>query len=199
MQPFELVITIIIAEVACIPMNEPGVPIYHGIIPIVTLVAMHFVISLLSRKSRRMRKLFSGRPIIVVDKDGINYKNLKLLNMDVNDIIETARSNGYPDLQSLNYMIFETNGAVSIIPTADADDNQEGYLPIPLIIDGKHIDNNLTLTKITRPQLTKKLSQLGLRNIKDVLLLDIRQDGSIYVQPKRSKYLTGKLSVAGGW
>ena len=77
MQPFELVITLIIAEVACIPMNDPYIPIYYGLIPIFTLATLHILLSLLSRKSIKARKVLSGSSVIVIDKSGINYANMK--------------------------------------------------------------------------------------------------------------------------
>ena len=198
MQPFELVITIIIAEVACIPMNDPGIPIYYGIIPIVTLVVLHFTISTLSRKSLRMRKFFSGSSMIVLDKNGINYKNLKTLNMDVSDLIEAVRSNDYADLRQLQYVILETNGTVSIIPKKDAEDTVTDFLPIPLVLDGKYIAQNMEIAGVTKPMLTKKFNQLGLADLKKILLCDVRQDGSMYVQPKGKPYITTKMSIEGG-
>jgi len=198
MQPFELVITIIIAEVACIPMNDPGIPIYFGLIPIITLVVLHFIISFLSRKSHKMRKFFSGSSMIVLDKDGINYKNLKALNMTVADLIEAVRSKDYADFNQLQYVIFETNGSVSIIPKKDAEENATDFLPIPLILDGKYIDENIAKAEVTKPQLTKKFNQMGLHRLKDVLLCDIRQDGSMYVQPKNKRYIQTKLAISGG-
>jgi len=145
-----------------------------------------------------MRKFFSGNSMIVVDKDGVNYKNLKALNMDVSDLIEAVRSNDYADLRQIQYVILETNGAVSIIPKEDAEDNVTDYLPIPLVLDGKYINQNMDIAGVTKPMLTKKFNQMGLHNIKDILLCDIRQDGSMYIQPKRKKYITTKMSIEGG-
>jgi len=198
MQPFELVITIIIAEVACIPMNDPGIPIYFGIIPIITLVVLHFCISFLSRKSHKLRKFFSGSSMIVLDKDGINYKNLKALNMDVTDLIEAVRSKDYSDLGQLQYVILETNGSVSVIPKKDSEENMTDFLPIPLILDGKYMEENIAKAEVTKPMLTKKFNQIGIRNLKDILLCDIRQDGSIYIQPKNKRYIQTKLAISGG-
>ena len=81
MQPFELVITLIVAEVACIPMNDPYIPLYYGIIPIVTLATLHIVLSFVMRKSIKARKFLSGSSVIVIDKTGIRYDNLKKMNM----------------------------------------------------------------------------------------------------------------------
>ena len=99
MQPFELVITLIIAEVACIPMNDPYIPIYYGLIPIFTLATLHILLSLLSRKSIKARKVLSGSSVIVIDKSGINYANMKKMNMNVDDLIEAVRTAGYVDFR----------------------------------------------------------------------------------------------------
>ena len=115
MQPFELVITLIIAEVACIPMNDPYIPFYAGIVPIVTLAFLQIIISTIARKSLVARRLISGSSVIVIDKEGINYGNLKKLNINVNDLIEAARSGGYMDLMDIAYAIFETNGNLCVI------------------------------------------------------------------------------------
>ena len=198
MQPFELVITILIADVATIPINDPGVPIYFGLIPIVTLVLMHFAVSFLSRKSLKLRRFFSGSSVIVLDKNGINYRKLKSLNMGVQDLIEAVRSKDYHDLSQLEYVILETNGAVSVVAKATEDADDRVVLPLSLVIDGKAIDKNLDAAKITKAAICKKLSQLRL-NIKHVLLADIRQDGSMYIQPKAGKYIEAKMAVGGEW
>jgi len=77
MQPFELVITLIIADLATIPMAETALPLIQGVIPLITLVCIHYLICLLSRKSVNFRRLFSGKPVILLDPQGINYENMK--------------------------------------------------------------------------------------------------------------------------
>ena len=91
MQPFEFVITLIIADLACIPMAELSVPLVHGIVPILTLLIVHFLICFLSRKFQFARYLLTGRPAIVISPKGINYKELKELNMTLDDLIELMR------------------------------------------------------------------------------------------------------------
>ena len=114
MQPFELVITLIIAEIACIPMSNVAIPLSHGIIPILTLVVLHFLLSFLARKSLRLRRVISGNPIVVIDTNGINYQNLKKMNMNINDLIEALRSGGDFNLEEIRYAIFETNGKLCV-------------------------------------------------------------------------------------
>ena len=196
MQPFELVITLIIAEVACIPMNDPYIPFYAGIVPIVTLAFLQIIISTIARKSLVARRLISGSSVIVIDKEGINYGNLKKLNINVNDLIEAARSGGYMDLMDIAYAIFETNGNLCVIEKPK-DPSAPPLLPLPLVIDGKFEDKNLRLACVTQQQLIALVKKKGLRSMKEVLYMDVRQDGTVYIAPKTSKYIVSNVKVKG--
>lgn len=199
MQPFELVITFIIAEVACIPMNDPYIPFYYGIIPILTLGLLHIVMSFLARKSLFFRRLLSGRSLIVVDPDGIVYDNLKKMNLNVNDLIEAVRSAGYMDISEIEYAIFETNGKLCVVEKAcDPTQPKPAYLPLPLVIDGKFEAQNLELSGTDKQQLLEVAQKNRVSGIRDVLYADVRQDGTVYISPKYGKCFTEKLAISGG-
>lgn len=199
MQPFELVITLIIAEVACIPMNDPYIPFYCGIVPIITLAALHLLMSFISRKSIKARRVISGRSIIAIDKNGINYENLQKMNLNVNDLIEAVRSSGYIDFNEIEYAIFETNGKICIVEKAtDPTKPKPALLPVSLYIDGYWEKENLSLAQITEDRVTDIFAQNGYKNQKEILYADIRQDGTVYVSPKRGACFTGKIELAGG-
>lgn len=199
MQPLELVITLIIAEVACIPMNDPYIPFYNGVIPIVTLAFLHIVFSYISRKSMTVRRLLSGRSIIAIDKNGINYENLQKMNVNINDLIEAVRSSGYSDLKDIEYAIFETNGKLCVIEKpSDPNKPTPALLPIALLIDGKWVEENLQLSGLTKPQITKALNKNSVHAVKDVLYADVRQDGTLYVSPKKAACFTENVPLRGG-
>lgn len=200
MQPIELVITFIIAEVACVPMSDHGIPILYGIIPITTLYLLHFFLSFLSRKSLKFRALIDGHSILVIDKGNIDYKALKMLNMNINDLLETTRSQGYFDLTTIEYAVFETNGTLCIIPKAEhapvtAGDmkikTQQTTIPISLIIDGKAI--NLDLFAITKKKLESLLQKKGAGRIKDIALATVNEAGEVFIQPKQGKHITTNI------
>ena len=107
MQPFELVATLIIADLACVPMSDVSIPIFYGVVPLLSLVVLHHIFTLINRKSVFFRKLFNGKPIIVIDKNSIDYKALKLLNMTLNDLTEGLRANGCFDISDVEYAIVE--------------------------------------------------------------------------------------------
>lgn len=199
MQPFELVITLIIAEVACIPMNDPYIPFYYGLVPIVTLAFLQILLSTLARKSFFARKLISGKSIIAIDKDGINFENLKKMNININDLIEAARSGGYMDFNDIAYAIFETNGKLCVIEKeCDPTTPKPALFPLPLVIDGGVNEENLKLCGLKKNELISLLKRNSIKDIKSVLYLDVRQNGLVYVAPKKGKYFTEKVKVEGG-
>ena len=96
LQPFEFVITLAVAELACTPMQDNSIPLVYGLIPVLTVFVLHYFMTLLSTKSVRFRKVLNGKPMIVVDRDGINSENLKKLNMNVNDLLESTECLNFP-------------------------------------------------------------------------------------------------------
>ena len=199
MQPFELVITLIIAEVACIPMNDPYIPFYAGVVPIVTLGFLQILISTIARKSLAARKIISGSSVIVIDKDGINYENLKMLNMNINDLIEASRGAGYPDFSEIAYAIFETNGNLCVIEKpSDPTLIEPPVLPVSLVTDGKWSEENLELCRADKDEIVAELEKNGVDDVGRILYLDVRQNGVCYVAPKDGKSFDMKATVDGG-
>jgi len=200
MQPFELVIMLIIADVACIPLSDQSIPFYGGIVPIIVLTFLHIMISLISRKSLFVRRMVSGRPVIAIDKDGINFTNLKRMNINMHDLIEALRSSGYPDFNTIEYAIFETNGKICVIEKeTDPTQSVPALLPLTLAVDGKWNPEGFKKARIKIPQADAFLKKNKIKEVKDILYMDIRQDGVVYVSPKTAPYFTGKLSPKGQW
>lgn len=199
MQPFEFVITLILAEVACLPMNDPYIPLHFGVIPIITLAFLDIVITFIGRKNYGFRQLIDGKSVIVIDKRGIVYENLKKMNMNVDDVLMSARSGGYPDISSIEYAIVEPNGKFSVIEKAsDPTKPTPAYYPLPVIIDGKKLTDNIELCGISEGQINKVLLGGGLKKPREVLYMDVRQDGTVYVSPKYKVCYTDKVRISGG-
>ena len=196
MQPFEFVITLIMADLACIPMAEIAVPLIHGVVPILSLLVLHFFICFLSRKSMFIRYLISGRSAIIMSPSGINYKELKKLNMNLDDLIEAARGCEVFNLEDIAYAIIETNGKICIIKKssiepATRDDMkiqaEPSSLPVNIIMDGKLMKENVSLTGIDNNFIQMVLSKAKLNKIKDVLIFTLDNQGNCYVQGKNTK------------
>lgn len=197
MQPYELVITLIIADLATVPMSDANIPLINGILPLAVLVILHYSITMLARKSILFRKIVSGQPVIVISPDGINYEALKKLNMNLHDLQESLRQCNYFYFDQIQYAIIETNGKISVVPksqyapaTAQDVDAQieKAELPILIVTDGKVMKDNLKLVNMEIEQLNNLLSKVNIKNIKDMVVMSLDSSGKMYYQLKNQKY-----------
>ena len=152
LQPFELAIAIMIADLAAVPMAETGIPISNGIIPILGLLVMHLIISFLNLKSMKIREILCGKPAILIYRGKIDEKVLKKERFTLNELQERLRSSNVVNLGDVEYAILETSGQVTVIQKPDKrtttpkDFNiipeYEG-IPYDLVVDGKVMYKNL--------------------------------------------------------
>lgn len=208
MQPFEFVVTLIIADLACIPMAELSVPLVHGIVPIVTLLIVHFLICFFSRKFQFARYLLTGKPAIVISPKGINYKELKELNMTLDDLIELVRGCDVFKIEEIAYAIIETNGNLCIIkksmcePVTREDMKikvSQSALPINIIMDGKLMKENVKMAGINDIFIQKCLNKASIKNTKDVLLMTLDNNGEVFIQAKNAdNYFSFQMNFDGG-
>ena len=191
MQPFELVLTLIIADLATIPMAEVSVPVLHGIIPVFTLVLLHFALTFLSRISPKFGQIISGKPVIVINPEGIDYKSLKALNLTVDDLFEAMRGQGYFSLDQVQYAIMETNGKVSVLPKAEVspvtngDMNlsvEETAIPVNIISEGKILKDNLEVAKVDEKFIKDFISEKLKCKLKNVLVMTMDKNGKVIAQ-----------------
>ena len=194
MQPYEVVITLIIADLATLPMSDTNIPLLHGILPLAILVLLHFLITLLTRKSAKFRKIISGQPVVVVGPKGIEYQALKNLNITIDDILEMSRQNGYYSFDQILYAIIENNGKMSIIPTpkntpATSEDvginKTSAKIPSILVSDGKMMKSQMDEQNIDINKLNKLLNHLKIRSVSDLIILSLDSDGKLYYQTKK--------------
>ena len=152
MEPAEFVVTMLVANLAAIPMQDGGIPLYSGLIPIVTVLGVELVLSALSMKSVRLRKLLCGKPVILVENGNILQKNLRKTRITLDELTGHLREKDVLDLQSVQYAILETNGNLSVFPypkEKPASAKEAGvqvkrqYLPVTIISDGEIIPENL--------------------------------------------------------
>ncbi len=208
MQPFEFVITLIVADLACIPMSELSVPLVHGIVPMLALLVLHFFICFLSRKSMKIRYLISGKPAIIVTPSGIDYQELKKLNMTLDDLIESMRGCNIFAVDEIAYAIIETNGKMCIIPKAMSmpvtrEDMKiqdvQSTLPINIIMDGKLMNDNVKIAGIDDAFIFDCIKKANAKTIKEILLLSLDNEGKIFIQTKNAKkYMTFNVQYNGG-
>ena len=187
MQPYELVITLIISELACIPMADNTIPLLYGVIAILTVYFLHQVVCLVDLNLRGVKTVLSGTPSIVLNKNGIDSTQLKKNNLDVSDLIESLRVKGYFSLDAVDYALYEAEGMFSALPKKNYEKLQSS-LPILLIDEGKFDEKNVQLTKRDKGYYLDILKGQGCVDEKKVLVMTVDGKGKIYLQIEGEKY-----------
>lgn len=152
MEPAEFVVTMLVANLAAIPMQDGAIPLFSGLIPILTVLGVELVLSALSLSSLRVRKLLCGKPVILIENGKILQKNLRKTRITIDELTGHLREKDILDLQAVQFAILETNGNLSVFPypgekpaaakTAGISVPKQ-YLPITLICDGHLMTENL--------------------------------------------------------
>lgn len=192
LQPFELAISIMIADLASIPMTETGIPISNGIIPILGLLVMHLIISIINIKSIKARKVICGKPRILIYRGKIDEKALRKERFTINELEERLRGNNVVNIGDVEYAILETSGQVTVIQkpnkrTVTPEDlnimpEYEG-IPYDLVVDGKVMHDNLQAIGKNYAWLKKEVNKFKM-NPEEALIVTIDGKGQIFCQAK---------------
>lgn len=194
LQPFELAISIMIADLASIPMTEIGIPITNGIIPILGLLIMHLIISIINMKSIKAREIICGKPRILIYRGKIDEKALIKERFTINELEERLRGNNIMNLGDIEYAILETSGQVTVIPKPEkrnviAEDlnitpEYEG-IPYDLVVDGKVMNKNLKKIGKDYNWLKKEVRKFNM-NPEEALIVTYDGKGQIFCQKKEN-------------
>lgn len=176
----ELVSTLLISEIASIPIDDPDIPLTNAIIPILFILSIEIIISTVKNKSEKLKALVEGKPEYIIYKGKLLQSVLKDNRISVNELLSEMRSQGIGDINDIYYATVEQNGALSILKRG------EGKMTHPLIIDGKIIESNLISHGYNEKWLKKQLSQRKLSQ-EDVFLMTVSDDGQINVIVKEEK------------
>lgn len=191
LQPFELAISIMIADLASLPMTETGVPISNGIIPILGLLVMHLTISMLNMKSTKAREIICGKPSILIFRGKVDEKVLKKERFTINELEERLRDNNIFNIGDVEYALLETSGQVTVIPkpnkrpTTPEDFNMEPKyegIPYDLVVDGKIMYKNLEKIGKNYVWLQKQTEKFGIKP-EEALIVTIDGDNQFFCQP----------------
>lgn len=208
MQPFEFAITLIIADLATIPMAEISLPILHGVLPLLTLALIHFFLSFLERKSLWLRNVINGKPVILIGPTGINFKNLKKCNMNFNDLQEALHSAGYFNLDEILYAVLQTNGNLSVLPrSAFAPATPDGLkvevdsatYPIIVYADGAAFKENMDIAEIDEAFLINQIKICGFNSLKEIMIITLDSKGKLFIQGMTGNFHTLQSNKTGKW
>lgn len=192
LQPFELVIAIMIADLASIPMTEGGVPISNGIVPILGLLVMHLAISAINMKSIKMREIICGKPSILIYRGRIDEKMLRKERFTINELEERLRGNNVNNIGDVEYAILETSGQLTVIQKPNKRNAiPEDFNIMPeyegiaydLVIDGKIMNKNLEKINKDYNWLKKETSKFGFFP-EEALIITLDGKGQFFCQKK---------------
>jgi uncharacterized membrane protein YcaP (DUF421 family) len=198
MEPSELVLAMLISDLAAVPMQDFALPLMAGLIPIITLLCITMILSVLALKSIRFRKLLYGAPTIVVKDGKVLPKAMNKVRMSVDELMQELRLQGVTDYQTVKYAILETSGQVSVVlnnadqPATAAQlraNPVETGLPLILINDGRLMEEHLKRRGLEQVWLEKELKKHGFRRYDQVFLMTIDESGQVYVVAKEESTL----------
>ena len=168
MEPAEFVVTMLVANLAAIPMQDGGIPIFSGVVPILTVLGVELLLSALSLKSSKVRKLLCGKPVILIENGKILQGNLRKTRITLDELTGHLREKDVLDIQAVQFAILETNGNLSVFPypkerPASARDAgiraRQQYLPYTIISDGELLEENLIKANKDRTWLRQVLNE----------------------------------------
>ena len=192
MEPAEFVVTMLVANLAAIPMQDGGIPLFSGLIPIFTVLAVEVLLAYLAIRSIRFRKLLCGKPVILIENGRILQKELTRTRISQDELTCHLRSSGVLDIRSVQFAILETNGKVSVFPfpkdqPATAKDAgipaKARHLPITLISDGRLLSDNLARSGKDRAWLDRTLREKG-ADMAGTWMLSVDDGGTVVFVPR---------------
>ncbi len=196
LQPFELAAAIMISELASIPMQNTGIPLFNGVIPIITIVFGQVLLSFICLKSNKVRNIVYGKPTILIENGNILERNLKHEMYTLSDLMEGLRMNNVSNIADVEFAILETTGQLSIVLKSQKRPVNPEDLKVPtkyegisltLVIDGEVVNENLEKANLTEEWLKTRLRKLGVESAKDVLFASLDSEGKLYYQTKGNR------------
>lgn len=192
MEPAEFVVTMLLANLAAIPMQDVDIPLLSGLVPILTVLGVELILAVMSMRCLRFRRLLCGKPVILLENGVILQDNLRKTRVTLDELTEHLREKGILDLATVKYVILETDGQISVFPygkyaPAVAKDAgiraSENYLPYTIVSDGRLLETNLHLAGRTKAWLEEELAR---RNccLSAVYLLTVDETGKVYFVKK---------------
>lgn len=189
MEPSEFVVTMLIANLAAIPMQDTAIPLLSGLVPILVILGVELILAVLSLRCIRIRSFFCGKPVVLMENGKIIEKNLQKTRVNLDELTMHLREKDIFDLTEVKYAILETNGQLSTLlyaknrPASARDAGiraTETELPVTLISGGKVLDENLAIAKKDRAWLEAELKKNAC-TVHGTLLLTVDAAGKVYL------------------
>ena len=195
MEPSEFVVTMLVANLASIPMQDGGIPLYSGLVPILTVLGVELVLSALSMRSINLRRLLCGKPVILIENGRILENNLRNTRITLDELTGHLREKDILEITKVQYAILETDGNLSVFPFPEhlpASAKEAGiqakkqHFPVTLVADGFLYKHNLSVSGKSKAWVDKLLREKG-TELADVLLLTVDSSGKTVLLRKEEK------------
>ncbi len=177
----ELVGTLLVSEIAAIPIDDTDIPLLNAIIPTLLLISLEIILSTLKNKSEKLKRRFEGEPVFIVYKGKLQQKALSENRISVNELLSELRIQGAPDISEVKYAVLEQNGNLSVITDTDTE------LAHSVIIDGEVIQKTLTGAGYDEKWLSKRLNEQKAKK-EDILLMTVNDTGDINIIKKDGSF-----------
>ena len=194
LEPSELVLSLIIADLAAVPMQDFGIPLIMGIIPILTLLCLSAILSVLTVKSIRFRALLCSRPSIVIQDGKILTREMVKNRFTVDELMEELRMAGVTDLSMVKYAVLETTGRISVLPEHQPVTVRdmglkvkEAGLPVIVVSDGRVLSHNLKTRNLSMRWVKEQMGSRGVQDIRQVFLMTVDEADNVYFVKKEEK------------
>lgn len=193
--PHELVITILVSQVAIIPLQDNSMPLLNMFVPILIFVSLEILASALSMKSIHFRNLIQGKPLFVIRNGKLDEKQMKRLRFTVDDLVDAVRQKGYFDLSSIQDAVVEPNGTISVLQKAEESpvtpkqlklSVDENSTPVAVVVDGKPVYEYFGQNKVRNSEIELLVTDSG-KKFSEIMLMTIDDNGKIFIIPKRGK------------
>ncbi|HPE16684.1 MAG TPA: DUF421 domain-containing protein [Oscillospiraceae bacterium] len=195
LEPTELVLALIIADLASVPMQNFGTPLFNGIIPIVTLLALTTAMSVLTMKSIRLRALLCSKPAMIVEHGKLCQDAMRRTRLTIDELLEELRMQNVTDISTVEYAVLETNGRISVLLYPEHQSVTAGQMqvstqplwyPLVVVSDGRLMRENLTRLGFTEDWVRAQLLQRGIQKVEDVFILLADRTEKIYFLGKEA-------------
>lgn len=194
LDPSELVVTILVSDLAAVPMQDLGIPMLSGLVPIAALVMVEILMSFVSLKSRTFRRLLNGQPAIIIRRGQIDQDKLRQLRLTTDEIVEALRKQNVASVGDVKYGVIEPDGTLTVVlrqpqqpVTAEmlSLTPKDTGLPLVVVSDGRLVPRSLALLKIAPEDVENRLKNQGLA-VSDVFLMTLDDCGNVFIQRKEA-------------
>ena len=195
LDPSELVVTILVSDLAAVPMQDLGIPMVSGLVPIATLIVLEILLSFLALKSRPFRRLLNGQPAIIIRGGKLDIQKLRQMRLTTDEVIETLRKQNVASVADVKYGVIEPDGNLTVIPrqakqpvTADmlGLSPRDAGLPLVVVSDGKLVNRSLQLLHLDPRDIENRLNNQSIA-LSDVFLMTLDDCGNTFLQRKEGR------------